>query len=206
MVDSQEDTWVSARLWTRSDKGITCARQETMLGSGASSATPAQPVAACKPVAWALCISTTSGPPPPQFERVVINVAGSFPQGGQGNQYLVIAMDYLYQVAGGLHHPQPGGFNCGRSPHDQLFLPLWSTARATQCPVWCRWFCNACGWSRYAPHPCTHSQTALGGRGMLVRTNDFGSVVQSSTYVFTIFKDIMLFHFILACGILFHTK
>jgi hypothetical protein len=74
-----------------SGKGSTGSRKQTMLRSGAGSATPMQPDVASEPGIRAKCISTILAP----FERIAINVAGPFPWSNQGNQYLLIAMDYF---------------------------------------------------------------------------------------------------------------
>jgi hypothetical protein len=150
MVDSQEDTWMLARLWTRSGKVIACTRQETMLRSGASSATPVQTVAACEPGVWFLCISTMSGPP---IREGSDWCSRALPTERPREPIPHDCYGLLYQVAGGLHHPQPRGFNCGRSPCDQLFLPLWSTTRGAQVVL------RHVG-EQDAPHPCTHSWRA----------------------------------------------
>jgi hypothetical protein len=81
-----------------SDKGATRFREETILRSGGSSATPVQPVAVPEPRIGTRCFSTTYrishnvGVP---FERMALDVAGHFQRSDQGNRFLLIAMEYF---------------------------------------------------------------------------------------------------------------
>jgi hypothetical protein len=62
------------------------------LKNGADSATPVQPVVAHGPGFVARMLQCNVGA---QFERIDINVAGSFPRSDQGSQYRLTAMDYF---------------------------------------------------------------------------------------------------------------
>jgi hypothetical protein len=63
-----------------------------MLRSGASSATPVQPVVTPRTRNRDQMHQFNGGAP---FERIAIDVAGSFPWSDQGNRYLLIVMDYF---------------------------------------------------------------------------------------------------------------
>jgi hypothetical protein len=67
-------------------------RKETKSRRGADSLTSVQQVGTSGQGIWAESTNTMLGHP---FERIAIEVAGSFPLSGQGNKYILIAMDYF---------------------------------------------------------------------------------------------------------------
>jgi hypothetical protein len=112
------------------------------------------------------------------FERIAIDVAGPFPRRDQGNQYLLIAMDY--QVAGSVRHSQSVGVHSSRSslPTSSavlVYLDSCIVTRAVTSSLVCYMkFCNAWESARRAPHPCARSQTAWWNTTLIRSSSTFG--------------------------------
>jgi hypothetical protein len=65
------------------------------------------------------------------FERIAIDIAGSFPESKSGEPIPPDCHRLLHQVAGGFRHPQSKGMGSVGCSSDQLLLPLRSPESCT---------------------------------------------------------------------------